>query len=67
VLRDHQGYRKPRGIGGGFSGVGVRVWIFGPLQNPYPQEGYEGYEGKILEQWFLKLGLKNVNIITQCE
>jgi hypothetical protein len=25
VLRDHQGYRKPRGIGGGFSGVGVRV------------------------------------------
>jgi hypothetical protein len=24
-IRDHQGYRKPRGIGGGFSGVGVRV------------------------------------------
>jgi hypothetical protein len=34
---------NPGGIGKGYEGVGVRVYIFIPSSYPYPHGGYEGY------------------------
>ena len=38
-VRDCRGYRKPRGKLMGFAGVGVRVGVSAPQQNPYPCHG----------------------------
>jgi len=38
-----RGMPNPGGIGKGYEGVGVRVYIFIPSSYPYPHGGYEGY------------------------
>ena len=37
-----EGLQNPRGLGLGCVGVGVRVGISVPRQNPYPQQGFRG-------------------------
>ena len=40
-----EGLQNPRGLGLGYVGVGVRVGISVPQQNPYPQQGFRGMYG----------------------
>ena len=37
-----EGLQNPRGLGLGYVGLGVRVGISVPQQNPYPQQGFRG-------------------------